>query len=49
MATGIVAAMLLPIWMAAVAVLIAYSAIWVIVRSQHPALELVVIRRDDRR
>ena len=48
-ATGMIAALLLPIWMAAIALLIAYSAIRVIAMSQPTTLEPVVIRRDRRR
>jgi hypothetical protein len=48
-ATGIIAALTLPVWMAAIALLIAYSAIRVIAMSQRPALEPVIIRRDHRR
>jgi type IV secretory pathway TrbD component len=46
--TGIVAAFALPLWMAALCMLLAVAAIGVIARHD-PVVEPVVIRRDERR
>ncbi|HYI15757.1 MAG TPA: hypothetical protein VEX37_10230 [Thermomicrobiales bacterium] len=46
--TGIVAAVVLPLWIAALSMLLGLSAIAAIARPE-PAMEPVVIRRDERR
>jgi len=46
--TGVIAALTLPLWMAALSMLLALGSIGVIARPE-PALEPVVIRRDERR
>jgi hypothetical protein len=48
-AIGIVAALMLPVWMAAIAMLVACLAIRAITVAAEPALEPVAIRREQRR
>lgn len=47
--TGIVAALMLPVWMAAICLLFCLCALRVISMSRETVIEPVVIRRDERR